>query len=102
MTNINDKIEQIINSDRIVLFMKGDKHFPKCGFSMKVVSILNALAVDYTTFDILEDEEIRQAIKDYSDWPTFPQLYVDRELIGGCDIVEEMYETKELQELLIK
>jgi len=93
-------IEQIISSAPIVIVMKGDKFFPKCGFSAKVVDIINNYDVEYETFDILEDEEVRQGIKEYSEWPTFPQLYVNKELIGGCDIITEMHEENELTKLL--
>lgn len=97
-----DKIEKILASDKIVLFMKGDKYLPKCGFSGKVVGILDDLGAKYTSYDILEDEELRQDLKDYSKWPTYPQLYIDQELIGGCDIITEMYQSGELEDLLNK
>lgn len=97
---MDNKIEQLIRQAPVMLFMKGDKFLPKCGFSARVVGLLKELNVDFTTFDILEDEEVRQALKEYSNWPTYPQLYVDGELAGGCDIISEMYETGELQALL--
>lgn len=80
--------------------MKGDKYLPKCGFSKQVVHILNSLELDYTTYDILEDPELRQALKLFSNWPTYPQLYINGEFIGGCDIVTEMYQEGELQGLI--
>ncbi len=90
------KIEQLIKSDDIVLFMKGTKSFPQCGFSASVVNILNTMVPKYTTVNVLSDPEIRQGIKEYSDWPTIPQLYVKGELIGGSDIVRNLHEAGEL------
>lgn len=95
-----EKIETLLNSERILLFMKGDKYMPKCGFSSKVVEMLDEFGVSYTSFDILEDEEIRQELKEYSKWPTYPQLYINAELIGGCDIITELYQSGELEEIL--
>ena len=100
MTDIKAKIETIIKSDDIVLFMKGNKQFPQCGFSGAVVQILDHLDVNYKTVNVLEDPEIRDGIKMYSNWPTIPQLYVKGEFIGGCDIIREMYADGELQTLL--
>ncbi len=97
---LKEKLKELIDEDEIVLFMKGDKYLPKCGFSAQVVDILNSLELQFTTFDILEDDEVRQGLKEYSKWPTFPQLYHNGELIGGCDIIKEMKENGELQELL--
>lgn len=99
MSDIFSKIKSEIEGNKTVLFMKGSKDFPMCGFSAAVVQILNNLGVEYRDIDVLKDEEIRQGIKEFSDWPTIPQLYVDQEFIGGCDIVKEMYESGELQEL---
>lgn len=99
---LKNRLEQLINQADIMLFMKGDKYIPQCGFSAQVVEILNALNAEYTTYDILEDEEVRAGLKIYSDWPTYPQLYIKGELIGGCDIVMEMYQAGELQDLLAK
>ncbi len=90
------KIEQLVNSDAVVLFMKGNKSFPQCGFSASVVGILNTLVSKYTTVNILADVEMRTAMKEYSDWPTFPQLYVGGEFVGGADIVRQMHEAGEL------
>jgi monothiol glutaredoxin len=97
---LREKIESLVKSDEIVLFMKGSRSFPQCGFSAKVVSILNTLIPKYTTVNVLSDPEIRQGIKDYSDWPTIPQLYVRGELIGGSDIVSQLFESGELQKKL--
>ena len=95
------KIEQEIKDNKIILFMKGNKMAPQCGFSAQVVHILNSLGVEYETRDVLQDENLRQAIKDYTNWPTIPQLYVNREFIGGCDIVTELYQSGELKEQLV-
>jgi len=97
---LKDKLKNLTSQTSIMLFMKGDKHVPQCGFSAKVVEMLDELGVEYTTFDILEDDEVRAGLKEYSDWPTYPQLYHKGELIGGCDIISEMYESGELQEIL--
>jgi monothiol glutaredoxin len=102
MTNVdvNAKIEEQLNSHDILLYMKGTPDFPQCGFSGQAVAALNAIGKPYAFVNIFEDEEIRQGLKDYSNWPTFPQLYVKGELIGGSDIVVEMYHSGELKELL--
>ena len=94
------RIEGIISSDKVVLFMKGTPAQPQCGFSAQVIQVLDRLLPAYHTFDVLSDMEIRAGIKEFSDWPTIPQLYIDGEFQGGCDIVREMYETGELQKLL--
>jgi len=94
---IRKRIQAIIDSEPVVLFMKGNRHAPQCGFSAQVVQILDRLLPDYATFDVLQDPEVRQGIKAFSDWPTIPQLYVAGEFVGGCDIVTEMYESGELQ-----
>jgi len=93
-------IDEEIKNNRVVLFMKGTKLFPQCGFSGRVVNILNMYNIDYVTHNVLESDELRQGIKEYSHWPTIPQLYVDGEFVGGCDIVCELAETGELAELL--
>ena len=100
MTNINEKIKDIISKNDVVLFMKGTPDMPQCGFSMTVTNILKQLKVKFNGIDVLADPEIRQGIKDFSTWPTVPQLYVKGEFIGGCDIAKEMYEKGELQKLL--
>ncbi len=96
------QIASTIGSDRVVLFMKGDRSVPQCGFSATVVQILDSLVPEYTTVDVLADPEVRQGIKEYSSWPTVPQLYVGGEFVGGCDIVREMYQSGELQKTLDK
>ena len=95
-----EKIQNIISSNDVVLFMKGTPDMPQCGFSMAVVNALKHLDVKFDGVNVLEDEEIRNGIKTFSDWPTIPQLYVKGEFIGGCDIVKEMFEKQELQALL--
>ncbi|MFM7269255.1 MAG: Grx4 family monothiol glutaredoxin [Cyanobium sp.] len=94
------KIEALIASSPVFVFMKGNKLMPQCGFSNNVVQILTALAVPFETFDVLSDLEIRQGIKEFSDWPTIPQVYVNSEFIGGSDILIEMYNSGELREKL--
>lgn len=94
------EIESQIKSNRVMLYMKGTKTEPMCGFSSQVVQILNHLGVDYDTRDVLSDDVLRQAIKEFSDWPTIPQLYIDGEFVGGCDITTEMFHSGELQQLL--
>lgn len=100
MTSINEKIKDIINKNDVVLFMKGTPEMPQCGFSMTVSNILKELKVKFSGVNVLADPEIRQGIKDFSNWPTVPQLYVKGEFIGGCDIAKEMYEKGELQKIL--
>ena len=100
MSDIQKKIGRQIEENPIILYMKGSKESPQCGFSAQVVSILNFYSVDYETVDVLSDMEIRQGIKDYSKWPTLPQLYVNGNFIGGCDICTEMHVNGELGEIL--
>ena len=100
MTNINERIKDIISKNDVVLFMKGTPEMPQCGFSMTVCNILKELKVKFNGVNVLADPEIRQGIKDFSNWPTVPQLYVKGEFIGGCDIAKEMYEKGELQKIL--
>jgi len=100
MTNINEKIKDIINNNNVVLFMKGTPEMPQCGFSMTVSNILKKLNIKFSGIDVLADPEIRQGIKDFSNWPTVPQLYIKGEFIGGCDIAKEMYEKGELEKIL--
>ena len=99
MTSIAEQIKTEISTNPVVLYMKGTKDTPMCGFSAAVVQILNNLNVDFVDRNVLEDAELRQGIKDFTNWPTIPQLYVNGEFIGGCDIVREMFEAGELQEL---
>ena len=94
------RIDELVKGNKVLLFMKGDRQVPQCGFSATVVQIIDQLIPDYATVNVLEDAEIRDGIKEYSAWPTIPQLYVDGEFQGGCDVVREMYETGELQKLL--
>jgi monothiol glutaredoxin len=100
MTDTSARIDEIVKSKDIVLFMKGTALFPQCGFSSRAVAILDHLGVDFETFDVLQDPDIRQGIKEYSDWPTVPQLYVKGEFVGGSDIMMEMFEAGELQQLM--
>lgn len=97
---LTDRIKSILSSDDIVLFMKGNADFPQCGFSANSIAILKQLNKSFTTFDILKDMDIRQGLKEYSNWPTFPQLYLKGQLLGGNDIITEMYEDGELKEAL--
>ena len=97
--DVMEEIKNTVESNPIVLFMKGSPNFPQCGFSAVVVQILNDLKVEYKDINILLDQDLRQGIKDFSDWPTIPQLYVKGEFIGGCDIIKEMVQEGELQEL---
>ena len=99
---IKDKIQNLINDNKVCLFMKGTPDAPQCGFSMAVTNVLKHLNVDFKGINVLEDENLRQGIKNFSDWPTIPQLYVKQEFIGGCDIVKEMFEKGELKSLLEK
>jgi monothiol glutaredoxin len=94
------RIAQIVSTNDVTLFMKGTPLFPQCGFSSKAIAILDHLGVTYETVDVLQDPEVRQGIKAFSDWPTIPQLYVKGEFIGGSDIMMEMYEAGELAELM--
>jgi monothiol glutaredoxin len=100
MSDTKARIEQLVQKNDVVLFMKGTALFPQCGFSSRAVAILDHLGVGYETVDVLQDPEIRQGVKEYSDWPTVPQLYVKGEFVGGSDIMMEMYEAGELQQLL--
>ena len=101
MSDVQQRIDDIVKSNRVVLFMKGTAQFPMCGFSGRAIQILKACGVsDLKTVNVLEDDEIRQGIKGYSDWPTIPQLYVNGEFVGGSDIMTEMYQAGELQQTL--
>ena len=95
-----DRIASILEGDRVVLFMKGNRQMPQCGFSATLVQILDSLIPEYRTVDVLSDPEIRDGIKEFSSWPTIPQLYVNGEFLGGCDIVREMHSTGELHQKL--
>ena len=98
--SVNDRIKQQIGGDDVVLYMKGTPVFPMCGFSAAVVQVLSREGVRFQSYNILEDQDLRQGLKEFSDWPTFPQLYVKGELVGGCDIVREMHEAGELEGFL--
>jgi monothiol glutaredoxin len=103
MSDSQQRIDQVVKNNRVVLFMKGTAQFPMCGFSGRAVQLLNACGVsDLKTVNVLEDDEIRQGIKHYANWPTIPQLYVDGEFVGGSDIMTEMYQSGELQQVLGK
>ena len=98
--NIKNKIEEIISSNEVCLFMKGTPDVPQCGFSLDVSNVLKHLKVDFKGINVLEDNDIRDGIKQYSDWPTIPQLYYKKKFLGGCDIVKDMFEKGELQKIL--
>ena len=101
MTNpVHDRIQKDVTDNAVMLYMKGTPQFPQCGFSAMTVQVLNALGVDYGAANVLEDPSLREGIKEFSDWPTIPQLYVKGEFVGGCDIVREMFESGELQEMM--
>lgn len=100
MSEVKERIERQIAENPVILYMKGSREAPQCGFSAQVVNILNSYGVKYETVDVLADREMRQGIKDYSDWPTLPQLYVNGGFVGGCDICTEMHASGELAELL--
>lgn len=100
MEQINERIRTMLDANPVLLFMKGNPDFPQCGFSAQVAAALRACGVSFASFNIFEDPEIREGLKTYSNWPTYPQLYVNGELIGGCDIVVEMYHSGELKKLL--
>ena len=103
MSDVQQRIGELVKGHRVMLFMKGTAQFPMCGFSGRAVQVLKACGLnDFDTFNVLEDEEVRQGIKDYANWPTIPQLYVDGEFVGGSDIMMEMYQSGELQQLLAK
>jgi len=100
MADVKQRLDEIVQGNDVVLFMKGTALFPQCGFSSRAVSILDHLGVPFETVDVLQDPEIRNGIKDYSDWPTIPQLYVKGEFVGGSDIMMEMFQAGELQQLI--
>ena len=100
MSNANERIDALVKSNDVVLFMKGTALFPQCGFSSRAIAILERIGVEYGTVDVLQDQGVRQGIKDYSDWPTIPQLYVKGEFVGGSDIMMEMFESGELKTLV--
>jgi monothiol glutaredoxin len=97
---VKERIDSLLKQHKILVFMKGNKLMPQCGFSNNVVQILNTLGVPFDTVDILEDSELRQGIKEYSNWPTIPQVYIDGEFVGGSDVMIELYQKGELQQLV--
>lgn len=97
---VQQRIDNLVKQHKILVFMKGNKLMPQCGFSNNVVQILNTLGVPYETVDVLADSEIRQGVKDYSDWPTIPQVYIDGEFVGGSDVLIELYQQGKLQEMV--
>ena len=102
MTDINSKIKDNNSKGPVVLYMKGNPTFPQCGFSSTVVQILKHIGVNFQSYDVLQDENLREGIKSFSNWPTIPQLYVNNEFVGGCDIIREMFESGELKEYFTK
>ena len=100
MSDTKQKIEQILDQNQVVLFMKGTANSPQCGFSARATAILQDIGVQFHTVNVLEDQEIREGIKAYGNWPTIPQLYIKKQLVGGSDIMMEMYQAGELQEML--
>lgn len=102
MADVKSRIEDILNNNKVVLFMKGSPQFPQCGFSARAAAILHEVGTQFHSVDVISDGEIRQGIKEYGNWPTIPQLYINKELVGGSDIMMEMYETGELKDLLSK
>ena len=100
MSTAHERIDELVKNNDVVLFMKGTALFPQCGFSSRAIAILEHLGTQYETVDVLQDQEIRQGIKEYSDWPTIPQLYVKGEFVGGSDIMMEMFESGELKTLV--
>jgi monothiol glutaredoxin len=100
VSDARNRIDEIVKKNDVVLFMKGTALYPQCGFSSRAIAILDRLGTQYETVDVLQDPEIRQGIKEYSDWPTIPQLYVKGEFVGGSDIMMEMFQNGELQQLL--
>jgi monothiol glutaredoxin len=100
MSSANERIQTLINNNRVLVFMKGNRAIPMCGFSATVVQVLDRLGATYETVDVLEDPEIREGVKAFSNWPTIPQVYIDGKFIGGCDIVRDMYQRGELEPLV--
>ena len=100
MADITERIESAITGNKVMIFMKGTRNFPQCGFSAATVQIFEQLGVPFETADVLSDPELRDAVKRYSNWPTIPQVYINRKFVGGCDIVRELYENGELEALV--
>ena len=100
MSDVKSRIESLLNDNKVVLFMKGTQQFPMCGFSARATAILQDIGIEFKDINVLEDEEIRNGIKEFGNWPTIPQLYINKKLVGGSDIMMEMYQAGELQTLL--
>jgi len=100
MSNAIERIEAAVKNNRIMIFMKGNRNFPQCGFSAATVAVFDQLGAPYETADVLSDPELREQIKTYSSWPTIPQVYIDGKFVGGCDIIRELYESGELQQIV--
>jgi monothiol glutaredoxin len=100
MSDVQERIQSLVKDNQILLFMKGDREFPQCGFSMRAVNVVNSFGREYKTINVLEDPEIRQGIKSFSNWPTIPQLYLNGQFVGGSDIMIELYHSGELQKLV--
>ena len=100
MSSASERIQSTITSNKIVIFMKGNRNFPMCGFSAATVQVFEELGAPYETVDVLADQEIREGVKVYSNWPTIPQVYIDGKFVGGCDIIRELHETGELEPLV--
>jgi monothiol glutaredoxin len=100
MSDVTDQIASAIRDNRILIFMKGTRHFPQCGFSAATVQVFEQLGAPYETIDVLADQDLREAIKRYSNWPTIPQVYINGKFVGGCDIVRELYESGELKSMV--
>lgn len=100
MADVTERIESAVKRNKIVVFMKGSRSFPQCGFSAATVEVFESLGVPFETVDVLADQELREAIKRYSNWPTIPQIYIDGKFVGGCDIIRELYESGELQAMV--
>ena len=98
--NVNERIKEQLEKNPVILYMKGSPDFPQCGFSGQTVQVLDAVGAKYTYFNIFEDQELREALKAHSNWPTYPQLYIGGELVGGCDIVTDLYQKGELKKML--
>lgn len=98
--SLNDRLKELVNRNKVMLFIKGTRETPRCGFTRQLIDIMNGTGVEYETFDILSDEEVRQGLKTYSNWPTYPQVYVNGDLVGGLDIIKELKEMQELEDTL--
>jgi len=100
MSDVQDRIRKTVESNKIVIFMKGNRHFPQCGFSAATIEVFDHLGVPYETVDVLQDMEVREGVKQFTKWPTIPQVFINGKFVGGCDIVREMYSSGELQPMV--